>query len=185
MVPESLREFFAASAGVAGTLIGLLFVAVTVASDRLSRAEKDGQLHRIRASAALTAFTNALMVSLLALVSGQTIGPTAVAVAGSGLLFVTASLLSLIRLRQVHWRAIRDALFLVGLVIIFAAQLIRGIDVIVHPGDSGAVVTIAILVPVSLLIGIDRAWELIGGPSIGISKEVAKLVRGRDRGTDD
>lgn len=109
MVPESLREFFAASAGAAGALVGLLFVAVTVASERLGRAGKEGQLHRIRASAALTAFTNALMVSLLALVSGQTIGPTAVAVAGGGLIFVTASLLSLIRLRQVHWRTMRDA----------------------------------------------------------------------------
>jgi hypothetical protein len=57
----------------------------------------------------------------------------------------------------------RDTLFLVGLVIIFAAQLIRGIDVIVHPGDSGAVDTIAILVAVCFLIGIDRAWELVGG----------------------
>lgn len=56
---------------------------------------------------------------------------------------------------------------------------------IVDPGDSGAVVTIAILVAVCLLIGIDRAWELIGGPSIGISKEVAELVRGRERGTGD
>jgi hypothetical protein len=185
MVPESLREFFAASTGAAAALIGLLFVAVTVASERLGQAEKGSQLHRIRASAALTAFTNALMVSLLALVPGQTIGPTAVAVAGGGLTFVTASLLSLIRLRQVNWRTMRDALFMVGLVIIFAAQLLRGIDVIVHPGDSGAVITIAILVAVCLLIGIDRAWELIGGPSIGISKEVAKLVRGPGRGTAD
>jgi hypothetical protein len=185
VVPESLREFFAAGAGVAGTLIGLLFVAVTVAAERLGRTEEGGQLHRIRASAALTAFTNALMVSLLALVSGETIGSASVALAGVGLAFVTASLLSLIRLRQVHWRTIRDALFLVGLLTVFAAQLIQGIDLIVHPGDSGAVVTIEILVALCLLIGIDRAWELIGGPSVGISKEVAELVRGHKRGTDD
>ena len=185
MVPESLREFFAASAGVAGALVGLLFVAVTVASERLHRPEKEGQLHRIRASAALTAFTNALVVSLLALDNGQTIGPTAVAVAGAGLGFVTASLLSLIRMRQVRWRILRDALFMVGLIITFVAQLISGIQLIVRPDDSGAVSSLVVLVVICFLIGIDRAWELVGGPSIGISHEVAALVRGSKRSADD
>jgi hypothetical protein len=185
VVPDGLRDFFVASASVAGALIGLLFVAVTVASERLARAEKGGQLHRIRASAALTAFTNALVVSLLALVPEKTIGPTAVAVAGAGLMFVTASLLSLIRLRQIHWRTLRDALFMVGLIITFVVQLIQGIQVIVHPDDSGAVNTIVLLVVICFLIGIDRAWELVGGPSIGISQEVTALVRDRKDGSDE
>jgi hypothetical protein len=34
---------------------------------------------------------------------------------------------------------LRDALFTVGLIITFAAQLISGIQVIVRPDDSGAV----------------------------------------------
>lgn len=185
MVSENIRDFFTASASVAGALIGLLFVAITVASERLTRAEEGGQLHRIRASAALTAFTNALAVSLFALIPGQTIGPTAVVVAVIGLMFVAASLLSLIRLRQVHWRTLRDALFLAGLIATFVVQLIEGIAVIAHPGDSDAVDTIAILVATCFLIGIDRAWELIGGPAIGISHEVAALVRGHERGVDD
>jgi len=185
MVPESIHDFFTASASVAGALIGLLVVAITVASERLARAEGGAQIHRIRASAALTAFTNALAVSLLALVPGHKIGPTAVVVAVIGIMFVTASLLSLIRLRQVRWRTLRDELFLVGLVVTFAIQLIEGIELIVRPGDSGAVNTIAILVAISFLIGIDRAWELIGGPSIGISQEVAALVRGHEHGTDN
>jgi hypothetical protein len=190
VVPQSIHEFFVASGGAAGALIGLLFVALSVASERIARAKAAAQqLHRIRASAALTAFTNALTVSLFALIPGQKIGPTAVAVAAVGLTFVAASLLSLIRihrvhLRQVHWRNLRDALFLVALAVIFVIQLIQGVDVSAHPGDVSAVQTIAILVVVCFLVGIDRAWELIGGPSIGIAHEVTALVRSHEGAED-
>jgi hypothetical protein len=181
MVPEGIRDFFAASAGVAGALIGLLFVAISVSVNRLNREEVPAQLHRIRAVAALTAFTNALAVSLLALIPGQKIGITSVVVAATGLLFVAASMLSLVRLRQVRWATVRDALFLILLAVVFVLQFVEGLGVIADPANSGDVNTIAILVVCCFLIGIARAWELIGGPSIGITREVTALVRSHGR----
>ena len=185
MVPESIHDFFVASGSAAGALIGLLFVAISVSAQGPARAEEEAQLYRLRAAAALTAFTNALAVSLFALIPGHKIGPAAAAVAVIGLTFVTASLLSLIRLRLVRWGTLRGALLLIALAVTFVVQLIEGIEVIISPGNSGAVNTIAALVVVCFLVGIGRAWELIGGPSIGITREVTALVRGHEPGADD
>ena len=75
-----------------------------------------------------------------------------------------------------RWPTVRDGLFLAGLAATFIYQFIAGLSVAIQPGDSGSVDAIAILVIVSFIIGISRAWELIGGPSIGIGHEVAALV---------
>jgi hypothetical protein len=160
---------------VAGALIGLLFVAISVSGERLAKAGAPAQLHRIRAYAALTAFVNALAVSLFSLIPGDQIGTTATVVSCLGLAFVTASLLSLLRLRQVRWATARDALFLAGLAVTFAVQLTAALDVSSRPGDSGSVEELAIVVTVCFFIGIARAWELIGGPSLGISREVIAI----------
>ena len=176
MVPDNLRDFFVASGGVAGALIGLLFVAISVAGERLAREEAVAQYYRVRAGAALSAFTNALAVSLFALIPGHKIGPAAVTVGTLGLLFVASALLSLIRLQRRRREALRDALFLVGLLIAFVLQLIEGIVIIAAPDRSGAVNGIAVLVTVCFLIGVTRAWELVGGPSFHIGREISALL---------
>ena len=179
MVPEDIRDFFVASAGVAGALIGLLFVAITVSAERLSREKPGTQIHRIRAAAALTAFTNALAVSLFSLIPGQKIAVTSVVVAVIGLLFIGAVLLSLVRLHQLRAVTLRDVLFLLALAVVFVIQMIEGISLIADPANSGDVNTIAILVVCCFFIGIARSWQLVGGPSIGIWRELAALFRDR------
>jgi hypothetical protein len=184
MVPGNLHDFFAASGGVPGALIGLLFVAISVSSQRLAKEGAESQPHRVRASAALTAFTNALTISLFGLLPGEKIGWTSVTVSIAGIAFIAATLLSLVRLRQVNMKTARDLLFLVGLIVIFAIQLAEGWSVALNPADSSGVDTIAFEVVLCFLIGIARSWELIGGPDIAFTHEVTELVRRRERPPD-
>jgi hypothetical protein len=178
MTPPSLRDFFGPCAGAAAALIGLLFVAISVEHERLT-AEDANQVQRVRASAALTSFTNAFAISLFALVPGVGLGWTGFVVSLFGLFFVVGSLLSLRRARQFQPVAPRDALFLVGLVIAFGLQLFFALRLISRASDVGAAQGLAVLVIVCFLIGIARAWELIGGPSIGLGSEVTAIVRKR------
>jgi hypothetical protein len=163
---ESAHEFFVACGGVAGALIGLLFVAISVSPGRISGPDAL-ESQRIRAASALTAFVNALVVSLFALIPDDSLGWAATVVAIVGLLSVTDALIGLVNVRRTQRPALRDATFLVGLVAIFGFQLVNGIRLIHHPNASGAIDTICILVVVCFLVGVARAWELVGGPTLG------------------
>jgi hypothetical protein len=171
--PEDFHEFFTAAAGVAGALVGLLFVAVSVTMERMEE-QGETQIHRIRAATALTAFSNALVVSLFALIPGVNVGYPAFWLGVIGALFVIGSLLSMFRLGLRRPGELRGAVFLVGLIVVLVFQLSAGIRLINH---HGAYETISILVVFSFLIGISRSWELIGGPSIGIFHEIFTFGR--------
>jgi uncharacterized membrane protein len=172
------HSFFAAAASVAGALIGLLFVAISVAPKRILGPEASA-VHGVRAAATLTAFSNALTVSLFALIPGYTVGPPATAVAIVGLLFIVRALVSV----TPAWRAkevrMRDFSFLVGQLIVFVIQLIAAIELDGRESNRTALQLICTLVVVCFLIGIERAWELVGGPHFTIGHML--LVRRRKR----
>jgi hypothetical protein len=176
MTTASAHQFFSASASVAGALIGLLFVAISVAPERILGPEAS-DVHGVRAAATLTAFTNALTVVLFGLIPGFNAGYAAMVVAIVGLLFITGGLLRVLP----DWRAKRirlvDLIFLMGLLVVFVVQLIAGIGLERHAGDSNDLQIICVLVIVCFLIGIERAWELVGGPSVSLHHQLFARMR--------
>jgi hypothetical protein len=178
MTTASAHQFFSASASVAGALIGLLFVAISVAPERVLGPEAS-EVHSVRAAASLTAFTNALAVALFGLVPGFDGGDAAVAVAIIGLLFITGALLRVFPGWQAKRVRLIDLSFLIGLLIVFVLQLITGIGLERHANDRGDLQTLCVLVIVCCLIGIERAWELVGGPSVGLGHQLFARMQER------
>jgi hypothetical protein len=64
VVPTSYHDFFRGCATVAGALIGLLFVAISVSPEKLTgdRASAD---HQVRAGAGFSALVNSLVIALV------------------------------------------------------------------------------------------------------------------------
>ncbi|MDA0179957.1 hypothetical protein OJ997_06600 [Solirubrobacter phytolaccae] len=181
MIEDGFHDFLLASAGVAGALIGLLFVAISVAPERLVDSGTP-QSHRVRASTALTVFINALTVSLFALIPGIGAGGAAAIVAVMGLLFIVGSITSLLRVPRGQ-RGLREVGFLAGTAVVFALQLWYGLRLVADDTDVGALRGVCVLVVVCFFIGIARAWELVGGPSLTVRSQVVGALRDHERET--
>jgi hypothetical protein len=179
MTVTSAHEFFATSAEVAGALIGLLFVAISVSPERILGPDAS-EIHSMRAAATLTAFTNALAVGLFGLVPGFHVGVTATVVAILGILFVVGAVLRL----HPAWRAGRikagDYGFLFALLVVFVIQLLAGLGLDRNEQDTGDLQTVCVLVIVCFLIGIGRAWELVGGQSAGLSRLLIERLQSHE-----
>ena len=163
----SAHEFFAASAGIAGALIGLLFVAISLRPERVIGPEAE-DVYSVRASLALIAFSNALVVSLFGLIPEFSPAGAATVVSIIGLSFILGALLRLVpsvRAAELH---LRELGFLAGLAIAFAVQLVAAIELDVDSSDTSSLHTICIVVVVCFVLGIERAWELVGGPRVGL-----------------
>ena len=84
MVPVSFHEFFGACASVAGALIGLLFVALSVSPEKLTGAHARAE-HQVRAGAAFSALVSTLVIALAALLPRASLAQAGIVVAAAGL----------------------------------------------------------------------------------------------------
>ena len=182
MLSETYRELFTAVATCAAGLIGLLFVAISVApSERAGRLPT--VIQSIRAASALIAFTNALAVSLFGLVpSSNTVGYAALTVSVIGTLFTAASVRSIASSAEVsREKAWGQAGLIAVLLVAFGTEFGCGIGLITnHTAVFGPEALSNVLIAL-LLIGIARAWELVGNRDTGIWSSIV-LLAGLERG---
>jgi hypothetical protein len=171
VVPGLYRELFAAIAATAGSLTGLLFVALSV-TPRGGPAGAPRAIRQIRAAAALLSFTNAMVVSLFSLV------PVI------GTLFTAAAIRSILASRATP-RQETAQIGLIGLLLlIFGTELVAGIIVLADPRQTTAVQAISYALITSVIVGIARAWELVGERDTGLTASLSVLT-GRAPAPDD
>ena len=167
MIPPEFENFFFASAGVSATLIGLLFVAVSVRPERVFGSEGPSE-HFSTATGAFTAFINAFFVSLGALVPHVNLG-SFVLVMGA---FALLNTLGLGRRLWRGWRRRHRGGREVGLVligfVIYGLELRYGWALLRAPEGTEYVSSLVILLPVVYGVGLGRAWELLGARRWGL-----------------
>ena len=174
VVTSSFSELFVVIAESAGTLIGLLFVAVTVAKGRSDN--RSVVIGEFRAAASLIAFVNALVVSLYGLVPGNGFGYPALVMGIIGIFFIGAGVKTTFAQPPAQQRRRRQLTLMIGLLAVFVLQIVYGLRLIGHPHDSSGLSVIGDVLIASLLIGIGRAWEQVGDWDTGIVSSVRHLI---------
>lgn len=162
MVPEGYGSFFAASAGIAGALIGLLFVAVTLAPDRTVTRAAPAQSQEAAANAFLV-LSNSMFISLVALIPDVNLGLSCLVMAASGLIGTSVFAVNSVLRRHSEPLGLRWGVRRVLTLMILLAQVYLGIQLLAHPERSALVGWTAALMLAWFAIGLLRAWELIGG----------------------
>ncbi len=182
MVPAGFGPYFAACAGVAGALIGLLFVSVTLAPDRTMTSRAPAQNQEAAANAFLV-MTDAMFISLVALIPGVGLGTITLVMAASAFTGTSMFAVNSYRHRDqqplpTRWW-VRRALTLALLM----TQVYLGSLLLMHPERGEAVTWLALLVLAWFAIGLLRAWELLGGTGHHLADAV-RLLRDRNDGAD-
>jgi hypothetical protein len=174
VVLGAYRDLFTVIATSAATLTGLLFVAMSVS-------EGHGKTHppvvrEFRAAASLLAFINAFAVSLFGLVPRQNIGVPAAVLGVIGIFFTAAGLRTTLALPLAEQRRRAQFVLIALLLVTFGFELVFAIALLVHSHRTWAVADIGDVLIASVLIGIARAWELVGNWDTGVLSSIALLV---------
>jgi hypothetical protein len=169
------RDLFLAIATCAASLTGLLFVALTVARHH-SPSDRPVVIEQVRAAAAILAFTNALAVSLFGLVPGNNAGYGAVVVAVIGIFFTAAAARSIFS-GHVPWHHVpRQLALMTFLMVTFVFEFASGVDLILNPHSNGAAELVGNLLVALLIVGVARAWELVGDRDANIIASIEVLT---------
>ena len=173
MVPEAFINFFLASSGAAAALVGLLFVAVSIAPEHIVQANAPIERQAMAASS-FTALLNAFFISLGALIP-LNIGTVIVLMSTIGLINSSFLAWNLLKERGKWLNVVRRVFLILASFIIYGFEFHTGILIIREPDIVGNFYVLAALLLSVYGIGLTRAWQLLGARRYGIGGWLSPL----------
>jgi len=173
MVPLSFHDFFSGCATIAGALIGLLFVAISVSPEKLAGATARTD-HQVRAGAAFSALINTLVIALVALLPRASLGDVGLILAAAGLATTVGLVIVLYR---EHGKVRRgDVTMFLILLALYGLQLANSIKLNAAPHEVGRITNQGVLAIGFFLFGIARAWQLVGAREFSLVSAMAAMI---------
>ena len=180
MVPVSFHDFFSGCATIAGALIGLLFVALSVSPEYL-RGENARTDHQVRAGAAFSALVNTMVIALFALLPTTDFGTVAIILAATGLGTTAALVFVLVREDKRIGRG--DLYMFLILLVLYGLQGANAVQLEHTPHRVGLIANQGVLAVLFFLFGIARSWQLVGAREFGLMATMASMIhRAADNG---
>jgi len=177
MTPVAYQPFFTASVAASAALIGLLFVSVSIAPERVFGKEAQSG-RQAQALSAFTALANVFFISFGGLMPDVPLGVIVTIVAMPAVL-QTVALLGLLG----HWRAertlYRGLILFLASAAVYSAEIAIGIQLWRSPANPGAMSGLLDLLLGAYAVGLGRAWELMGAPRYGVIFGLIDFLIGR------
>jgi hypothetical protein len=174
VVPASFHDFFNGCASVAGALIGLLFVAISVSPEKLTGDDAHAE-HQVRAAAAFSALVNTLVVALVGLLPGASLGDVGIILSGAGLATTSALVIVLYREHQHQIRS--DVRMLAILFVLYGLQLANAVELDRAPLNLAGIDRQGGLAILFFVFAIARSWQLVGARAIGLASAVNAVIQ--------
>ena len=188
LVPSSFHDYFVASTGAGAALVGLLFVAISIAPQRtvMHNAPLENQ---VLATTTFTAMVNAFFISLVALIPGPNLG--IITVIMGALAFVNSLTLGwnfLQRRRDASKRTsgLSSLILVVFGLGLYGFEVSQGIQLVLQPRDTDIVTFLASIIVAVYGLGLTRAWQLLGAQRysllgrISVMRELDEPVTGEE-----
>jgi len=167
MVPSAFLSFFITAASAGGALIGLLFVAVSIAPHRTVQLSAPVE-SRVIASSTFTALFNGFLISLGAVLPFWNIGGLTLIVSLIGVINSLSQGWLMLRPWPSWKNAVRRMVLTVVSLYLYVYELICAIQLLVSPAHSPLIFTLSILIMGIYSLALVRAWELLGVQRTGL-----------------